>query len=117
MNAAGKVLAWLASIRLRVFFRVIFLLLAVATVALALAVLQEEKQQGFDNYREGFAKTADQVAARLHHPAGQLALLNPESGACCCHMPRWISTIRTKCAWQSRCRAAWCSIRVMQHCA
>ena len=81
MNAAGKVLAWLASIRLRVFFRVIFLLLAVATVALALAVLQEEKQQGFDNYREGFAKTADQVAARLHHPAGQLALLNPESGA------------------------------------
>ncbi|HSD37352.1 MAG TPA: HAMP domain-containing sensor histidine kinase [Rhodocyclaceae bacterium] len=77
----ARALAWLASIRLRVLFRVMFLLLAVATVALALAVLQEEKQQGFDNYRERFAKTTDQIAARLRHPSGQLALLNPESGA------------------------------------
>jgi len=75
----ARVLAWLASIRLRVLFRVIFLLLTVATVALALAVLQEEKQQGFDNYRERFTKTTDQIAARLRHPSGQLALLNPES--------------------------------------
>lgn len=75
----ARVLAWLASIRLRVLFRVIFLLLAAAIVALALAVLQEEKQQGFDNYREGFAKTTDQVAARLRHPSGQLALLNPDT--------------------------------------
>jgi signal transduction histidine kinase len=77
---ARRVLAWLASIRLRAFFRIVFLLLAVSIVALALFVLQEEKQQGFDAYREGFAKTADQVAARLRHPTGQLALLNPDAG-------------------------------------
>lgn len=72
--------AWLASFRLRTLFRAVFLLLALATLALALAVLREEKQQGYDNYQEGFAKTRDQIAARLRHPTGQLALLNPQSG-------------------------------------
>lgn len=76
----ARLRAWLASIRLRVLFRTIFALLAFATVALALAVLREEKQQSFDNYRETFNKTADQIAARLRHPTGQLALLNPEAG-------------------------------------
>lgn len=73
-------IAWLASFRLRALFRTIFLLLILATLALALAVLREEKQQSFDNYQEGFLKTRDQIAARLRHPTGQLALLNPQSG-------------------------------------
>lgn len=76
-----RMLAWLASIRLRTLFRAVFLLLALATVTLALTVLREEKQQSFDNYRERFGKTGDQIAARLRHPTGQLALLNPLSGA------------------------------------
>lgn len=76
---AQRLLAYLASIRLRSLFRVIFLLLALATVALALTVLREEKQQSYENYRESFGKTRDQVAARLRHPTGQLALLNPQA--------------------------------------
>ncbi|MDP5238194.1 HAMP domain-containing sensor histidine kinase [Uliginosibacterium sp. 31-16] len=75
----ARLFAWLASFRLRTLFRAIFLLLAGATLALALAVLREEKQQSFDNYRDSFAKTRDQIAARLRHPTGQLALLNPQS--------------------------------------
>lgn len=64
-------------LRLRVFFRGAFLLLALATVALALSVLQEEKQLSLRNYQTGFAKTQAQISARLRHPTGQLALLNP----------------------------------------
>jgi signal transduction histidine kinase len=67
----------LASFRLRIFFRAVFLLLAVATVAIALAVLQDEKRLSDRSYRAGFAKTMAQVSAQLRHPAGQLALLNP----------------------------------------
>ncbi len=67
----------LAFFRLRLFFRGVFLLLALATVAIALAVLQDEKQLSDRSYRAGFAKTMGQVAAQLRHPAGQLALLNP----------------------------------------
>lgn len=77
---ARRVLAWLSSFRLRTLFRAVFLLLLGATLALALTVLREEKQQSFDNYQDGFAKTRDQIAARLRHPTGQLALLNPQSG-------------------------------------
>ncbi len=69
--------AWLASFRLRLLFRAAFLLLAGAVLMLAVTVLQEEKQRSYDNYRAGLAKTQQQIAARLHHPAGQLALLNP----------------------------------------
>jgi signal transduction histidine kinase len=53
----------------------------VATVAIALSVLQDEKELSHRNYREGFAKTMGQVAAQLRHPAGQLALLNPLAAA------------------------------------
>jgi hypothetical protein len=67
----------LASFRLRLFFRGVFLLLALATVAIALAVLQDEKRLSDRSYRAGFAKTMAQVSAQLRHPAGQLALLNP----------------------------------------
>jgi signal transduction histidine kinase len=79
MSLLQRVVAYLASIRLRSLFRAIFLALSLATVALALVVLREEKQQAFDNYREGFRKTGDQIAARLRHPTGQLALLNPQA--------------------------------------
>src|SRR3954463_13198026 len=69
----------LAFFRLRLFFRGVFLLLAVATVAIALSVLQDEKELSHRSYRHGFAKTMGQVAAQLRNPAGQLALLNPGS--------------------------------------
>ncbi|WP_291982514.1 HAMP domain-containing sensor histidine kinase [Candidatus Accumulibacter sp. ACC005] len=75
-----KPLAWLASFRLRILFRTSFLLLALAVVAMAVAVLQEEKQRSYDNYQTSFAKTKEQIVARLRHPAGQLALLNPPRG-------------------------------------
>ncbi|MFZ5547373.1 MAG: ATP-binding protein [Pseudomonadota bacterium] len=65
-------------LRLRVFFRGVFVLLALATVALAGLVLREEKELGLKAYREGFAKTKEQIVARLRHPTGQLALLNPD---------------------------------------
>ena len=64
-------------LRLRVFFRGAFLLLTLATVALALSVLQEEKQRSYANYQNLFGKTQAQIVARLRHPTGQLALLNP----------------------------------------
>ena len=65
-------------LRLRIFFRGVFLLLALATVALAGFVLREEKELGLRAYREGFGKTKEQIVARLRHPTGQLALLNPD---------------------------------------
>ena len=70
-------MAWLASFRLRIVFRTSFLLLALATLAMAVYVLQEEKQRSYDNYQSSFEKTRAQIAARLHHPSGQMALLNP----------------------------------------
>ena len=70
-------LAWLASFRLRILFRSAFLLLALAVVTMAVTVLQEEKQRSYDTYQASFAKTKEQIVARLRHPAGQLALLNP----------------------------------------
>ena len=63
--------------RLRVFFRGAFLLLALATLALAVTVLQDEKQRSHRSYAEGLRKNQAQIAARLRHPTGQLALLNP----------------------------------------
>jgi len=74
-------LAWLASFRLRLVFRSAFLLLALAVVAMAVTVLHEEKQRSYDNYQASFAKTKEQIVARLRHPAGQLALLNPPRSA------------------------------------
>ena len=68
-------------LRLRVFFRGAFALLALATLALALGVLVDEKQRGLRGYADGLAKNAAQAAARLRHPTGQLALLNPGAAA------------------------------------
>jgi signal transduction histidine kinase len=65
--------------RLRVFFRGVFLLLTLATVALAISVLREEKQRSYRAYEDGFRKNHAQIVARLRHPTGQLALLNPSA--------------------------------------
>jgi signal transduction histidine kinase len=67
----------LASFRRRLLFRGVFLLLAVATIALALVLLKEEKERSYQNYRQGFGRTQAEVLARLRHPAGLLALINP----------------------------------------
>jgi len=64
-------------LRLRFFFRGMFLLLVLATLALALSVLQDEKERARRGYAEALRKTEAQIAARLRHPTGQLALLNP----------------------------------------
>ena len=65
--------------RLRVFFRGAFLLLALATVALAVSVLREEKRLSYRSYGELFRKNVEQITARLQHPTGQLALMNPDA--------------------------------------
>ena len=67
----------LAPYRLRLVFRGAFLALALATIAMALYVLWEEKQRSYGNYQYSFLKTKEQIAAKLRHPSGQLALLNP----------------------------------------
>jgi signal transduction histidine kinase len=67
-------------LRLRIFFRGAFLALALAVVGLAVSVLEEEKRLSYAGYRDVFQKTVEQIAARLRHPTGQLALLNPVTG-------------------------------------
>ena len=67
--------------RLRILLRAAFLFLALATVGLAVSVLQQEKQLSYNSYRTSFQKTAQNISATLRHPAGQLALLNPPRGA------------------------------------
>jgi two-component system, OmpR family, sensor kinase len=68
----------LASFRRRILFRGVFLLLALATIAFAVVLLKEEKERSYQNYAQNFARTQAEVLARLRHPAGLLALLNPE---------------------------------------
>ncbi|HEX4325991.1 MAG TPA: HAMP domain-containing sensor histidine kinase [Burkholderiales bacterium] len=68
----------LAAFRGRLLFRGAFLLLILATLSLALVLLKEEKQRSYQNYRQNLAKSESEIAARLRHPAGQLALLNPD---------------------------------------
>ncbi|MDR1064695.1 MAG: HAMP domain-containing histidine kinase [Azoarcus sp.] len=75
-----RFLRWLASFRLRILFRSAFLLLILAVMALAVAVLQGEKQRAWRNYQSALAKTKEQIVTRLRHPSGQLALLNPARG-------------------------------------
>ncbi len=70
----------LAAFRRRIIVRGVFVLLALATLALTVVVLQEEKERSYSNYQQGFRKTQAEIAARLRHPAGQLALLNPGRG-------------------------------------
>ena len=72
-----RFLVWLASFRLRILLRTSFLLLALVVLVMTVTVLQEEKQRSYDTYQASLNKTKAQIVARLHHPAGQLALLNP----------------------------------------
>jgi signal transduction histidine kinase len=66
--------------RLRILLRAAFLLLALATLGLAVSVLQQEKQLSYNSYAAGFHKSTQHISATLRHPAGQLALLNPQRG-------------------------------------
>ncbi len=66
--------------RLRIVLRMAFPLLALATLGLAVSVLQQEKQLSYQAYENSFYKTREQIAATLRHPTGQLALLNPAAG-------------------------------------
>jgi len=70
----------LAAWRNRLLVHTVFLLLALATLALAVTLLREEKQRAYQRYAQGFAQSLSTVAAKLRHPTGQLALLNPEAG-------------------------------------
>lgn len=67
----------LAQYRVRVIFRCAFATLAIATLAMAISVLQEEKQLSYSHYRDSLGKTQAQIMSKLHHPSGQLALFNP----------------------------------------
>jgi len=67
----------LAAWRNRLVFHGVFLLLALATVALAVTLLREEKQRAYQRYAEGFGRSLATLGAKLRHPTGQLALLNP----------------------------------------
>ena len=67
----------LAAFRRRIVFHGVFVLLALATLALAVTLLAEEKQRSRQRYEQGLRKTLAEVMAQLRHPAGQLALLNP----------------------------------------
>jgi len=69
----------LASFRRRIIFRGAFLFLVVATLALALVLLSEEKQRSYGDYQRGFKKTQAEIVAKLRHPSGQLALVNASS--------------------------------------
>jgi signal transduction histidine kinase len=69
---------WLASFRLRLLFRGAFVLLILTVLAMTVVVLQDEKQRSHDHYRTTAEQTMAHIVARLRHPAGQLALLNPE---------------------------------------
>lgn len=69
----------LASFRRRILIRLVFLLLALATLAMAVVLLQDEKERSYRSYQQGFRKTQADLIARLRQPAGQLALMNPDA--------------------------------------
>ncbi|MFG6485665.1 sensor histidine kinase [Roseateles sp. BYS78W] len=68
----------LAAFRNRIVFHLVFIALTLATLALAVALLNEERQRNAQRYEQTFAKSLAEVVAQLRHPSGQLALLNPE---------------------------------------
>lgn len=69
----------LASFRRRILIRGVFLLLALATLALAVVLLRDEKERSYRNYQQGFRRTQAELMTRLRQPAGLLALLNPQA--------------------------------------
>ncbi len=68
----------LAAFRNRIVFHLVFIALALATLALAVALLNEERQRNAQRYEQTFEKSLAEVVAQLRHPSGQLALMNPE---------------------------------------
>lgn len=70
----------LAAFRRRMLVHCVFLLLALGTLSLAVAVLQGEKERAWKSYLHGFTRSQAEVMARLRHPTGQLALLNAGHG-------------------------------------
>ncbi len=66
----------LPAFRQRILVRGVFVLLAVATVALSVVVLKDEKERAWQAYQHGFVRSQAEVMARLRHPSGRLALLN-----------------------------------------
>ncbi|RTL42195.1 MAG: HAMP domain-containing histidine kinase [Burkholderiales bacterium] len=68
----------LAAFRNRIVFHLVFIALALATLALAVALLNEERQRNAQRYEQTFAKSLAEIVAQLRHPSGQLALMNPE---------------------------------------
>ncbi|WP_318023247.1 HAMP domain-containing sensor histidine kinase [Paucibacter sp. DJ1R-11] len=71
----------LLAFRNRIVFHGVFLLLALATLLLAVTLLREEKERAYQRYAQGFEHQLQALAARLRHPSGQLALLNPQAEA------------------------------------
>lgn len=66
-----------SSLRGRLLLRGVFLFLIIATLSLALVLIKEEKLRSHQTYAQGMEKTLSEIIARLRHPSGQLALLNP----------------------------------------
>ncbi|OWQ88398.1 ATP-binding protein [Roseateles aquatilis] len=71
----------LAAFRRRAVVHLAFLLLAAATLVLALTVLTDQKQRAYQRYAQGFRQSLAEIVLQLRHPSGQLALLNPGMGA------------------------------------
>ena len=80
MDSVTEFRLGLAAWRNRLLVHTVFLLLALATLALAVTLLREEKQRAYQRYSQGFAQSLSTLAAKLRHPTGQLALLNREAG-------------------------------------
>jgi len=66
----------LAAFRRRLVFHGAFVLLALATLALAVTLLTEERQRSREQYEAGFHQRLSSISAQLRHPTGQLALIN-----------------------------------------
>ncbi|MGL6205879.1 MAG: hypothetical protein ACRC2X_16330, partial [Giesbergeria sp.] len=58
----------LPAFRLRILVRSVFLLLALATVALSVVLLKEEKERAWHSYQHGFERSQAETMARLRHP-------------------------------------------------
>ena len=80
----------LAAFRNRIVFHLVFIALAAATLALAVALLNEERQRNAQRYEQTFAKSLGEVVAQLRHPSGQLALMNPEPAQL---EPGWVAPL------------------------
>jgi signal transduction histidine kinase len=79
-----------AAFRNRIVFHLVFVALALATLALTLVLLNEERQRNAQRYEQTFAKSLGEVVAQLRHPSGQLALMNPEPAQL---EPGWVAPL------------------------